>query len=138
MSKSIEELEQEIANLKYENNELRDICRLEKSISEKQKEKKYLEEKYNEFSSLYKAYSIDVEDLQSKITSLRGEINIVQSVTKSKKNLPPDINIDDILKDISNTNSQIDNLFEKVKKIIEFRQNQMKNISDEIEGVQNQ
>lgn len=138
MSKSIEELEQEIANLKYENNRLRDICRLEKSISEKQKDKKYLEERYNEFSSLYKAYSIDVEDLQSKITSLRGEINIVQSVTKNKKNLPPDININDILKDISNTNSQIDNLFKKVKKIIEFRQNQMKNISDEIEGVQNQ
>lgn len=118
MPKSIEELERKLDNLK--------------------KDKAHWEEIYDTYNSLYEAYSIDIDDLKEKISSLRKEINIVQNVTQNEKDIPPEINIDDVLKDISSINSQIDNLFEKVKKIIEFRQNQMKNISDEIEGVENQ
>lgn len=130
MPRSIEELE-------AENQRLRTICSLQESLEEKKSEKERLENKYNEFKSLYDTYCVDIKDLKEQIRSLRREINNIQAAAGNKKFFPPDVDINEVMGSISEINTQIEGLFQKVKLIVEFRQKQMKEISDEIEGVNN-
>lgn len=130
MSRSIEELE-------AENKKLRSICNLQKELENAKSEKESLEETYNMFKSSYDAYCVDINNLKEQIYSLRRELNNIQAVTGNKKIFPPDIDINEIMRNISEINTQIEGLFQKVKLIVEFRQKQMKKISDEIEGDKN-
>lgn len=109
---------------------------LEKETDRKKAEKHHFEEIYSKMKVRLELYSTDVRDLQEKIQSLQKSLNEIQPVMNLKKSFPDDVNVEEMNRNISEIKSQIEGLFENIRKIIEFRQKQMNEVIDEIEGVQ--